>query len=913
MFNFKILFFSVFFAVIFGCTYAQPDMLRAVYTDDPSTKVTIVFNTGNSSNTNPVLYYGTNVSTVTNLTSPKAYRDATLSNASYGMFNNFVKLSNLIPDRKYYFKIKDNSGETQVYYFETIPDNPDKRLSFICGGDSRGNRTARQTANIIVSRLKPHAVFFDGDFTDNGNAEQWQDWFSDWQSTISNDGRVTPIVPARGNHENNNTELANLFGTNSTAYYSLSFGGNLFKAFTLNSENTIINYASQTDWLSNGLQTSQNYIYRFAQYHKPMRPHTGLKIDGASQYAFWAPLFYNYNVDLVLEGDAHTACTTYPIIPCTGGFGCTDGFKEDEVNGTVYTGQGTWGAPIRSSDDQRPWTFYGKMINQFKLIFVDKEKIELRTIAYENSTSINEVNINDRFNLPTGLSVEPGLNKLTGQSQDVLIIPSKKSLTYPKIEIALPSDNATYYNQVNSDIVIRNIATLNNINAVVFYLDGVNKGIDTSEPFSFKFDESEFSTPRAYEINAIAYDINGVPSPIAYKRIEVKSGTTHTVSSQLKDSFNDAEQSSNNRVDVSNYDLDMGYNGTICGLRFTNLNVPPGATILDASIQFTADERKLNPTDLIFYGEDNANSVQFLPSNYNISSRAKTPMSVNWSSVPNWENVADRGNNQKTPSLKTIVQHLVNRADWDIESPVTLIIEGTGYRVSETYDSDSTSTPILTVNYVNDNPNISGHCINHPDTINNVSIGNNIDIVGAGFSNLNYIDKVEFFTKSSGVRLKTENNNPSTLDYTIVGNETIIIKVHDYDDRTASKEVVIITDIDCNGPITPNVTAIKNNSAILSWANVPNTYYKVYHKALNENIWKSHCTPIPTMFLFGLDRCTDYQYKLQLICSKDFDDCNSDAELGYITSTKYFKTDCTNLKIESDNNEVEKENANGTF
>jgi len=565
MCNFKRLFYSVFFAAYISCAYAQPDKLRAVYTEDPSTKLTLVFNTSNNPNTNPVLYYSTNISAVTNGTSPKAYRDNTFSNTAKGMYNNFVKLSNLTPDRKYYFKIEDNSGTTPIYYFETIPDNPNKRLSFVCGGDSRQNRTARQIANIIVSKLKPHAVFFDGDFTDNSNDEQWQQWFDDWQSTISSDGRITPIVPARGNHENNNGELTSLFGTNSTANYSLSFGGNLFKAYTLNSENTVIKYFSQTDWLKQELVNDQNYMYKFAQYHKPMRPHTRLKLDGASQYAFWAPLFYQYNVDLVLEGDSHTASTTYPVIPCSGGFGCRDGFIEDEANGTVYTGQGSWGAPLRPSDDHRPWTFYGEMINQFKLVFVDREKIEVRTISYENSLAMPEVNVNDRFNLPNTLSVQPGANKLTGLPQDVLVIPNKKSLTYPKIEIAAPEDNAIYYNQVNVDVAIKNVATLNNINAVVFYLDGVNKGIDTSEPFSFRFDDSEFSTARSYEINAIAYDVNGVASPIASKRISFKSGTLHTVSSQLKDSYNDAEELSNNRVDVANYDLDMGYNSTVCG------------------------------------------------------------------------------------------------------------------------------------------------------------------------------------------------------------------------------------------------------------------------------------------------------------------------------------------------------------
>jgi len=695
--------FNLCIALIFAfySTYAQPDKLRAVFTEDPSTKISIIFNTNNSDSTNPWLYYSTNRAAVENNTSSVAFRDNVLSNEYYGMYNNFVKLSNLLPGTKYYFKIIDSTGETPVYYFETIPDHPNERLSFIGGGDSRSNKDMRTKANIIVSKLKPNAVFFDGDFTGYGTNEEWQEWLENWQLTISSDGRITPLVPARGNREANNKILTRLFGTNSTAVYSLSFGGNLFKAYTLNSEITSISYASQTVWLRDQLQNDEDYFFKFAQYHKPMRPHSALKIDGAAQYAYWSPLFQNYKVDLVLEGDVQTASTTYPIVPCTGGFGCEDGFKEDAVNGTVYTGQGGWGAPQRPADDNRSWTYFSKKMNQFNLFFVDKEKIELRTIDYESTfnAGINEVNVNDRFNLPTGLVVEPGVNKLTGAPQDVLIIPSKKTTSYPKIEIAYPNENSIYYEQADVDVVINSLSSQNEIGAVIFYLNGVNIGLDNSKPFSFKIDKSNFNAEQTYEINAIAYNINGIASPIANTRIKVFNNCLNTVETQLKDSFNDAEELPGKRTDVSNFDLDMGYNETVCGIRFTNVNLPPNVTIIDANIQFTADEIKFNTTDLIFYAEDNAHASEFLPSYNNISDRQKTPLSVNWNNVPNWDNVGDSGVAQKTPNLKNIVQYMVNKPDWNIESPLTFIIEGEGYRVSETFDSDPSLTPVLYIQY----------------------------------------------------------------------------------------------------------------------------------------------------------------------------------------------------------------------
>jgi len=823
--NLKKLIFSVVFSALVNFTYGVPDKLRAVFTDDPSTTISIIFDTNKSANTNPRVYYSTSYSAVQNNSSSFKYRDSELSNAwddfneNIFIYNNIVKLDNLIPDKKYYFKIKDNTGETQIYYFETIPDNPNKKLSFICGGDSRDNRSVRQIANIIVSKLKPHAVFFDGDFTDDSTADEWIDWFDDWQLSISSDGRVTPLVPARGNHENNNGILATLFGTNATVTYALSFGGNLFRAYTLNSKNTIAGFGSQTDWFRQDLEGSQDHIYRFAQYHEPMRPVTGGKPDGAAQYAFWSPLFYQYNVDLVLEGDSHTASTTYPIIPCTGGYGCVDGFKEDANNGTVFTGQGSWGAPLRPANEPRPWTFHSDMLNQFKLIFVDKEKIELRTISYESSLGISEVSTNNRFALPAGLSIETGDNKITGQPQDVLIIPNKKSLTYPKIEIELPEENATYNSAVSVEVSAKNLTPQNGITEVEFFLDGVSKGVDYSKPFSFQFSASEFNIAKTYEINAVAY--NGtVASPFASKRIKFINSNNYTVSTKLKGNFNDAEQLSNSKVDVANYDLDMGDNNTICGLRFTNVNVPPNATINSAKIIFTADEVKRETTSLVIYAEDDPNSIHFLPKNYNISQRIKAPVFVNWDNISDWGAVGDNGPAQTTPDIKNLVQYLVKRSDWEFNSPMTFIIEGDGHRVAETYDSDTTLVPILTINY--------------------------------------------------------------------------------------SKN-----DKDCYDPIVHTASNIAENSAILKWDNIRNAFYKVYYKPANSNDLKTYCTAHPVMFLFGLNSCTQYQFKVEVICG-DYNDCVANQNLGYQTAFKSFQTvGCGALKTENNNNnEFQKVSAN---
>jgi len=73
------------------------------------------------------------------------------------------------------------------------------------------------------------------------------------------------------------------------------------------------------------------------------------------------------------------------------------------------------------------------------------------------------------------------------------------------------------------------------------------------------------------------------------------SQTTTCIS--INTSIDDAEETTTTGLieDVS-LDLDLGENGgKIIGLRFNNVNVPQGALITNAYIQFTAEEVQIMP------------------------------------------------------------------------------------------------------------------------------------------------------------------------------------------------------------------------------------------------------------------------------------------------------------------------------
>ncbi|GAA4276210.1 fibronectin type III domain-containing protein [Aquimarina mytili] len=414
-------------------SYSSNGKYRLTIRDNPATSIVIGWD--QTSGSNPVVYYGTtdfgtNYNNYPNSKAP----DRTVSYK--GMNNNFARLTGLTPNTAYFFVIRDSQGTSERFWFKTAPaDN--SRLSFIAGGDSRNNRRPRQNANRLVAKLKPHAVLFGGDMTNSDSNGEWRDWFNDWQLTIASDNRMFPVITARGNHEDSNNSIYHLFDVpSSSVYYAITFGNNLVRTYTLNTEISIS--GNQTTWLRNDLNASTDVIWKMAQYHKPMRPHVSSKREGDSQYSNWAQLFYDKGVKLVVECDAHTVKTTWPVRPSTGS-GNDQGFIRDNQNGTVYVGEGCWGAPLRSNNDNKNWTRNSARFNQFKWIFVDENKIETRTIKVDNASQVGSVSNTNVFSIPNNLDIwNPSNGSVVTINKGTVVDPDPDSGT---INVAISDGN----------------------------------------------------------------------------------------------------------------------------------------------------------------------------------------------------------------------------------------------------------------------------------------------------------------------------------------------------------------------------------------------------------------------------------------------------------------------------------------
>ena len=170
---------------------------------------------------------------------------------------------------------------------------------------------------------------------------------------------------------------------------------------------------------------------------------------------------------------------------------------------------------------------------------------------------------------------------------------------------------------------------------------------------------------------------------------------------RVSSSSDDAEESASGSVTFTSTYLELVYSTSnqIVGVRFKNLSIPKGATVLNAYIQFQTGMTNTTLTSLTIAGQANDNAKSFSNSRRNISIRPKTAASVEWSPVA-WTVINEAGVNQRTPDISTIIQEIVNRPGWLSGNSLVLIITGTGQRTAWSFNGLPSGAPLLHIEYL---------------------------------------------------------------------------------------------------------------------------------------------------------------------------------------------------------------------
>jgi len=174
-----------------------------------------------------------------------------------------------------------------------------------------------------------------------------------------------------------------------------------------------------------------------------------------------------------------------------------------------------------------------------------------------------------------------------------------------------------------------------------------------------------------------------------------------TFEKRIATGSDDVEQSASGSMTLNSSDLELVADGSdtqLVGLRFTGIDIPPGAIITSAYIQFQVDEAGSTPTSLVIRGEDVDDAAAFTTARNNVSSRVLTDASVAWSPAA-WTTPDQAGPDQRTPDLTALVQEIVARDGWSAGNDLAFVISGTGTRAARAFEKGAERAPLLHIEY----------------------------------------------------------------------------------------------------------------------------------------------------------------------------------------------------------------------
>lgn len=262
---------------------------------------------------------------------------------------NKVQLLNLQASTVYQFRI---AGSSELYRFQTLPDQLNKPLRFIDGGDVYHDDLFHvKNMCCRAASFNPAFAIVGGDFfyyvphkRTLGASPKWLNFLRVWQEAMkTSDGLMIPIAAAIGNHD----VIAMTEGTKPTpslfqalfpaktkrSYQVIDFGGYL-SLFLLDTGHVSSFSGKQAEWLKRKLQERKERPYLIASYHIPAYPSVR-SFDTVSSSLIrkhWIPLFEKYGLIAAFEHHDHAYSRTFPLRN-----------NQIDENGIVFLGNGSWG------------------------------------------------------------------------------------------------------------------------------------------------------------------------------------------------------------------------------------------------------------------------------------------------------------------------------------------------------------------------------------------------------------------------------------------------------------------------------------------------------------------------------------------------------------------------------------------
>lgn len=175
-------------------------------------------------------------------------------------------------------------------------------------------------------------------------------------------------------------------------------------------------------------------------------------------------------------------------------------------------------------------------------------------------------------------------------------------------------------------------------------------------------------------------------------------------------------------------DTDLYWNkvGIYIGLRFQDIQVPQGATIVTAALSLVISEGAKNDAEGLFYAEDVDNAVTFGGTDGNIDTRTTTGVSVSWTA----NDLGITGATAVSPNIGPVIQEVLDRAGWASgNSLVILYVHNSDIDKLQiaAFEHATHAAPLLTIHYLSSALIVSPGSISATASVKTPGIGAIID------------------------------------------------------------------------------------------------------------------------------------------------------------------------------------------
>jgi len=311
---------------------------------------------------------------------------------------------------------------------------------------------------------------------------------------------------------------------------------------------------------------------------------------------------------------------------------------------------------------------------------------------------------------------------------------------------------------------------------------------------------------------------NGRPGPVLYPVLNIDEEATPTAFQTITSGANDASQISIlGTVDINSETLEFNGANNIVGLRFENLNIPQGATILSANVVFTADRDTSGASNIAITAEKVSSAALIEGNTSELSARAainETTASASWN-VEDWEN----GGVYATEDLSEVIQEISSQVDWCGGNDLLLFFKSQSGAIRNAYSKDGIDIFNDTVENIF-SPRIKVEYSQSFDASANKCMTNEaVSQISSQAHDFEVREDGSFSTDSSDLEFYLDGSNHQQAVGLVFQN----IKVpqgaeiqYAYLDFTADQDSVDVTDVDIYATNTSHVSNPTNYAAIIS-------------------------------------------------------------------------------------------------